>query len=140
MLLNRISPEIELSEKSIHNFTDSDWYIKSPKEYVQKNFEATLLFVDFAKAFSSIFRGNMAQILLTYGLSKETVTIIMTLYKNTKAMVCLPDGNTDFFDTAAGILLGDTLVPHIFMISLEYVFRTSIDLIKMVSRYKLWQI
>ena len=27
--------------------------------------------------------------------------------KNLKAIVCLGDGNTEFFDTVAGVLLGD---------------------------------
>ena len=35
----------------------------------------------------------MEQIILAYGPPKETITIIMMLYKNTKAMVCLPDVN-----------------------------------------------
>ena len=38
----------------------------------------------------------MEQILLAYGLPKETA--IMMLYKNTKVKVCSPDGNTDSFD------------------------------------------
>ena len=40
------------------------------KVYVQKNLEATILFVDFIKAFDSIHRGEMEQILLAYGLPK----------------------------------------------------------------------
>ena len=35
-------------------------------------------------------KGKMEQILLAYGLPKEIVTAIMMLYKNMKAMVCLP--------------------------------------------------
>ena len=38
-----------------------------------KNLETTLLFVDFSKAFDSIHKGNVKQILLVYGLPKETV-------------------------------------------------------------------
>ena len=28
----------------------------------------------------------------------------MMLYKNTKVKVCLPDGDTDYFDIVAGVL------------------------------------
>ena len=35
-----------------------------------KNLEATILFIDFAKAFDYIDRGKMEQKLLTYGLPK----------------------------------------------------------------------
>ena len=72
----------------------------------------------------------MEQILLAYGLPKETVAAIMMLYKDTKAMVRSPDGDTDFFDIAAGVLQGDTLTPYIFVICLDYVLRTSLDTIK----------
>ena len=58
-----------------------------------KNLQATILFVDFTKAFDSIHRGKMEQILLAYGLPKETVTAIMILYRNTKVKVCSPDGD-----------------------------------------------
>ena len=41
----------------------------------------------------------MEQILHAYCLPNETITAITMLYKNTKAMVRSPDGNTDFFDS-----------------------------------------
>ena len=46
----------------------------------------------------------MEQILLAYGLPKETVIVIMMLYKNTKVKVHLPDSDTNFFDIVSGIL------------------------------------
>ena len=52
-----------------------------------KNQLATILFVDFTKAFDSIHRGKMEQILLAYGLPKETVAAITILYRNTKVKV-----------------------------------------------------
>ena len=72
----------------------------------------------------------MEQILLAYGLPKETVTAIMMLYKNTKVKVCSPDGDTDSFNIVAGVLQGDTLASYLFIICLDYVLRMSIDLIK----------
>ncbi len=94
-----------------------------------KNLEATILFVDFAKAFDSIHRGKMEQILLTYGLPKETVIAIamMMPYKNMKVKVPSPDGDTDYFDIVAGVLQGDTLTPYLFIICQDDVLITSID-------------
>ena len=54
----------------------------------------------------------------------------MILYKNTIAMVCSPDGDTNSFDIFTGVLQGDTLAPYMFMICLDCVPRTSIDLTK----------
>ena len=72
----------------------------------------------------------MEQILLTYGIPKETVAAITILYRNTKVKIRSPDGDTEYFDIVAGVLQGDTLAPYIFIICLHYVLRTSIDKIK----------
>ena len=95
-----------------------------------KNIQATLLFVDFIKAFDSIHRGKMEQILLAYGLPKETVAAITILYRNTQVKVRSPDGDTEYFDIVAGVLQGDTIAPYNFIICLDYVLRTSIDKIR----------
>ena len=95
-----------------------------------KNLEATILFFDFTKAFDSVDRGMMEQILLAYGLPKETVAAIMMLYRNTKVKVHSPDGDTDYFDILAGVRQGDTLAPYLFILCLDYMLRISIDKIK----------
>ena len=51
----------------------------------------------------------------------------MTLYKNTKVKVHLPDGNIDI---VAGVLRGDTLALYLFIIYQHYVLQTSIHLMK----------
>ena len=88
--------------------------------------------VDFTKAFNSIHRGKMEQILLAYGLPKKqkTIVAIMMLYRNTKVKVCSPDRDTDYFDIVAGVLQRDTLAPYLFIMCPDYVLRTSIDKIK----------
>ena len=95
-----------------------------------KYLQVTLLFVNFTKAFNSIHRGKMEQILLAYGLPKEIVAAIMILYRNTKVKVCSPDGDTEYFEIIAGVLQGDTLAPYLFIICQDYVLRTSIDKIR----------
>ena len=64
-----------------HKYSPS---VESLKAYGQKNLQATILFVDFTKAFDSIHRGKMEQILLAYVLPKETITALTILYRNTK--------------------------------------------------------
>ena len=97
------------------------------------NLQATLILVDFTKVFDSIHRGKMEQILLAYGIPKETVAAITILYRNTKVKVQSPDGDTEYFDIVAGVLQGDTLAPYLFIICLDYVLRTSID--KIIGLY-----
>ena len=66
-----------------------------------KKLQATLIFVDFTKAFDSIHRGKMEQIRLAYGIPKETEAAITIFYRNTKVKVRSPDGDTEYFDIVA---------------------------------------
>ena len=51
-------------------------------------------------------------------------------YNDTKSMVCSSHGEMDYFDIVATVLQGDTLESNIFLICIDYIPRTSIDLIK----------
>ena len=138
LLRNRIEPKIDnILRKNQNDFrrnrstTSQILTIHRILECVRaKNLQATLLFVDFTKAFDFIHRGKMEQILLAYGLPKETVAAITILYRNTKVKVRSPDGDTEYFDIVAGVLQGDTQAPYLFIICLDYVLRTSIDKIR----------
>ena len=50
------------------------------------------------------------------------------LYRSTKVKVSSSDGNTDYFNIVAGVLQRDILAPYLFIICLDYVLRTSIDI------------
>ena len=77
------------------------------------------------------FHGNFCKLFNAKSiLSKETIVAIIMLYKNTKIKVPSPDGDTDDFVIVTGVLQGDTLAPYLFIICLDYVLRTSIDLMK----------
>ena len=138
MLLNRIQPQLEnILRKNQNGFRKNRstvGQILTVRRIIEgvraRKLNAVLLFVDFSKAFDSIHRGKMEEILHAYGLPRETVSAIMMLYKNTRAKVRSPDGDTDFFDILAGVLQGDTLAPFLFIICLDYILRTSIDKIK----------
>ena len=54
----------------------------------------------------------------------------MILYKNKKVKVHSLDGDTDFFDIVASVMQGDTLTPYLFIICLDFILQTLIDLMK----------
>ena len=97
----------------------------------EKNLVAIIIYVDFSKAFNTIHQRKIEQILLAYGLPKETLAAaIMMLYKNTKVKVRSPDADKDYFDLVVGVLQRDTLAPYLFIICLDYVIRSSINWMK----------
>ena len=65
------------------------------EEVRAKNIEPTQLFVDSPRAVDSMHKGKMKQIILTYSMPKETVTVLMMLYRNMKVKVRSPNGDTD---------------------------------------------
>ena len=72
----------------------------------------------------------MEQILLAYCFFKETATAIIIHYRNTKVKVRSPDRDTDFFKIVARDLRGVTLALYLFINCVDYIRRTSTDLIK----------
>ena len=88
-----------------------------------QNLQAVMTFVDFSKAFDSIHRGKLMQILRAYGIPDTIVGAINILYKDTVAQVLSPDGDTEFFEILAGVLQGDTLAPFLFIVALDYALR-----------------
>ena len=79
LLSNRIEPKIEnILRKNQNGFrrnrstTSQTLITRRILESIRaKNLEATILLVDFTKAFDSIPRGKMEQILLAYALPKK---------------------------------------------------------------------
>ena len=72
----------------------------------------------------------MKQILLANGLLRETIATKIMLYNNTKVKVHSPDRDTDYLCIVVGVLQGDTLASYLFIICIDNVLQTSIDLMK----------
>ena len=135
MLLNRMLPFIEKHLRPNQNgfragrsTTSHILALRRIIEGVKKhNLKATLIFVDFRKAFDSIHRERMFELLLAYGIPRKIVQAIELMHEGTKAKVISPDGETEFFDILAGVLQGDTLAPFLFAIVLDYAMRRALD-------------
>ena len=95
MLLNRKRPEVvNILRKNQNGFRtnrSTTGQILTVRRIIEgvneKNLTATLLFIDFSKAFDSLHRGKMAEILKAYGIPEKIINAIMIAYKDTKSIV-----------------------------------------------------
>ena len=124
MLLNRLRPEIDSILRKKQNRFLTKWSTSGQILTIQhilkgaksKNPPETLQFIDFSKAFDSIL-----------STLRQYVKNIIMMYKNTFSMVHSPDRDWEFFNKVAGVIHGDTLIPFIFIICLDYVLQNTQD-------------
>ena len=135
MILNRIRPELDTLLRDNQNGfrvgRTTVGHILALRRIIEgvkrNNLPAIITFIDFKKAFDTIHRGKMLEILKAYGIPVSIVKAVGKMYENTKARVLSPDGETELFDIVAGVLQGDTLAPYLFVIVLDYALRVAID-------------
>ncbi len=135
MILNRIRPYIDPmlrpNQNGFRKGRGTISQILTIRRIIEgvkaKNLKAILTFIDFKKAFDSVDRSKLMEILSAYGIPEKIVRAISIMYTDTMAKVLSPDGETDFFEILAGVLQGDTLAPFLFVIVIDYVLRIAVE-------------
>ena len=69
----------------------------------------------------------MMKILRAYGIPPRLVQAIEVMYRNARAKIVTPDGETEMFDITAGVLKDDTLAPFLFIIVFDYALTRAIE-------------
>jgi hypothetical protein len=81
------------------------------------------LFIDFKKAYDSIKREVLYNILLEFGTPKKPVGLIKMCLNETYTKVCIGKLSSDKFPIQNGLKQGDALLPLPFNFALEYAIR-----------------
>ena len=84
-------------------------------------------YIDFKKAFDSIHRLTLCNILSIYGVPQKYINIFKALYTNSSCCVKTETGVTDFSPILSGVQQGCIPSPFFFLISLDLVMRKAID-------------
>jgi hypothetical protein len=83
------------------------------------------LFIDFKKAYDSIKREVLYNILLEFGITKNLVRLIKMCLNGTYSKVRVGKLSSDKFPIQNGLKQGDALSPLLFNFALEYASRKS---------------
>ena len=85
------------------------------------------VYIDFRKAFDSIWRKGLWNVMRHLGYPEKIVKILENAYKNTFSAVRVDGDISDWFETIVGVLQGCVLSPLLFSIFLEMVFALGLD-------------
>ena len=91
------------------------------------NMTASLVFVDFQKAFDTLHRSLIPVILSQYNVPNCLISDIIQMYSDTSACVSTELGPTEWFKTTSGVLQGDTLSPCLFIVLLDYALKKTLQ-------------
>jgi sorting nexin-29 len=104
--------------------TDQIFYIR---QILEKKWEyigmVHQLFIDFKKAYDSIKREVLYNILLEFGIPKKLVSLIKMCLNETYSKVCIGKLLSDKFPLQNGLKQGNALSPLLFNFALEYAIR-----------------
>ena len=76
-------------------------------------------FVDFAKAFDSVWRIGLWKKMLQNSINGKLFQVIFNLYQNIKSCITLDNSNSAFFESFIGLRQGENLSPVLFAIFLN---------------------
>uniref|UniRef100_A0A671UAW8 ribonuclease H n=1 Tax=Sparus aurata TaxID=8175 RepID=A0A671UAW8_SPAAU len=91
---------------TLHSLTEQELDKKKGKAYA--------CFVDFTKAFDSIWHEGLFYRLLNSGIGGKTYDVIKSMYTNSKCAVKIGDKQTAFFPQGRGVRQGCNLSPILF--------------------------
>ena len=129
LILNRIYDEINkklrINQAGFRRNMNTTQQINTIRRilegFKEKQLPLVCSFVDFTKAFDSINREVMWQILRHYGIPTKIVDAIKCIYKNSKSIISIENNFSNEIETTAGVLQGDTLAPFLFIIVIDYI-------------------
>ena len=135
ILLNRMKPSLEEvlrdNQNGFRPGRSTTSHILALRRVMEgakaKNLKATMVFIDFKKAFDSVHRGLLMKKLRAYGIPKAIVRLIEGINTGNKTQVVTADGIPEIFDILAGVLQGDTLASYLFIIVIDYIMTDDSD-------------
>ena len=96
------------------------------EQCIEWNTKVHVNFIDLEKAFDSIHRDTLWNILLAYGCPEKIVSIIKLFYNNFTCSVIHKKKVTDWFSVGSGVRQGCVLSPMLFLVAIDWIMRKTI--------------
>ena len=131
ILLSRLTPYAEEvigdNQCGFRRNRSTTYHIFCIRQILEKKWEYNesvhQLFIDFKKAYDSVRREVLYNILMEFGVPKKLVRLIKMCLTETYSRVQVGKNLSDMFPIRNGLKQGDVLLPLISKVPLEYAIR-----------------
>ena len=97
------------------------------EQVMEWNANLYVCFVDFEKAFDSIDRGMLWEIMREYSIPSKLITMVKAMYEQSKCAVVDGSGGYDWFDVKTGVKQGCCMSGFLFLLVIDWVMRRTIE-------------
>ena len=110
--------DVQFGFRHNHRTTDSIFILKTLiNKYLNLSKKQIFVcFVDFRKAFDSVWRNALFYKMLSNGIGGKMINIVKKMYTNSRSSVKVNGQCTEYFNIDRGVRQGDSLSPTLFNI------------------------
>ena len=117
---DEILAEEQAGFRAQRNTTEQIFVLRQVVEkYTEMNKDLFVGYIDFRKAFDSIWRRGLWRVMRNLGFAEKLVKILENMYEGTYSAVRSSGGLSEWFETIVGVKQGCILSPLLFNIFLE---------------------
>jgi len=103
-----------------HSTVDNIFVLHVLAEYYQiRRTKIFCAFIDFRKAFDSLWRVGLWSKLLKYNINGKILTVVKNMYTNIKSCISINGEHSDYFQCHQGLTQGEHLSPIMFSLYLN---------------------
>ena len=114
---NEILKENQAGYRPRYGSTDHIFLLKCVIDlYLSKNKKLFCAFVDYRKAFDTIWRSGLWNKLINSGIKGKILRVIQSMYSNIKSCVSCNGKDSEYFGSFIGVRQGENLSPFLFSV------------------------